>query len=98
MGRLAEGLVQLRPFGELEVVVRRREEDDVGKHQEHPPEAVDRVEQSQRKQSAGEVEARNKVPTHPYDQRVLARLAIFFGVSVIVDDEDIHAGEPDGRG
>ena len=78
--------------------MRRREEDDVGKHQEHPPEAVDRVKQSERKQSAGEVEARGKVPPHPYDQRALAGLAIFLGVSVIIDDEDIHAGESDGGG
>ena len=46
--RSAERLVELAAFGLLQLAVRHREDDDVGQHEEHPPEAIDGVKEAHR--------------------------------------------------
>ena len=95
--RGAERLVELAAFGLLQLAVRHREDDDVGQHEEHPPEAIDRVKEAHREQPAGEVEAWREVTAHPHDERALASLAVFVDVAIVIHDEDIHARQTDRR-
>lgn len=95
--RGAERLVELASFGLLQLAVRHREDDDVGQHEEHPPEAIDGVKEAHREQPAGEVEAWREVTAHPHDERALASLAVFVDVAVVIHDEDIHARQTDRR-
>ena len=46
--RGAERLVELATFGLLQLAVRHREDDDVGQHEEHTPEAIDRIKEAHR--------------------------------------------------
>ena len=46
--RSTERLVELAAFGLLQLAVRHREDDDVGQHEEHPPEAIDRIKEAHR--------------------------------------------------
>ena len=95
--RSTERLVELAAFGLLQLAVRHREDDDVGQHEEHPPEAVNGIEEAHREQPAGEVEAGGEVTAHPHDERALASLAVFVDVAVVIHDEDIHARQTDRR-
>ena len=46
--RSTERLVELPTFGLLQLAVCHREDDDVGQHKEHPPEAIDGIKEAHR--------------------------------------------------